>query len=352
MKLIKLGSRFISKDSLPYVIAEIGVNHEGDFSEAIKLIDSAKRGGADAVKFQSYKAKTLASKNSPSYWDTSKEKTKSQYQLFKKYDNFEKEDYEKLAKYSNSIGIDFLSTPFDSDSIDYLENIIPFYKIASADITNIPFLRKIASKGKPVVLSTGASTITEIDIALNTLKEFELQNIIILHCILNYPTPDRDANLMMIKGLIHSYPEYLIGYSDHTLPDKNMTTLLSSFLLGAVVIEKHFTLDKTKEGNDHYHAMDEKDLNNFINIVKKTKTLLGKNFYKKPIKEEEISRLNARRSIVLLKNMNKGEIICESNITYKRPGFGISPIFWDKVIGKKVTKDLNEDHILDWDDIK
>ena len=348
---IKLGSKFISFDSLPYIIAEIGVNHEGNFQNALKLIESAKLGGADAVKFQSYKANKLASKDSPSYWDTNKEKTKSQYELFKKYDSFEEEDYQKLSDYSRRLGIDFISTPFDSDSIDYLDPLMPFYKISSSDITNVPFLRQIASKNKPVLLSTGASTLSEIENAINLLKESGAKDILLLHCILNYPTNYIDANLNMIKGLMRSFPTHLIGYSDHTLPDKNMTSLSTAFLLGAVVIEKHFTLNKSLKGNDHYHAMDKDDLTNFVESVKNIKVLLGKNSHKKPLNSEKISRLNARRSIVLKISMKKGQIIKKNNITYKRPGSGISTIFWDEVIGQKVNKNLEEDHILKWNDL-
>ena len=174
-KSIKLGDRIIYTDSKPYIIAEIGVNHEGSMDQAKKLIDLAKKGGADAAKFQSYKADTLASKNSPAYWDTTKAPTKSQHKLFQKYDQFEPEDYIILSQYCNNHNIDFLSTPFDDQAIEFLDPLVPFFKVASADITNSPLLRKIGSKGKPVVLSTGASTLEAIDIALNTLENSDCQ---------------------------------------------------------------------------------------------------------------------------------------------------------------------------------
>ena len=168
---IDLGSRLLDSSSLPYVIAEIGVNHEGSIDQAKHLIDLAKEGGADAAKFQSYKADTLASKNSPSYWDTTKESTKSQHELFSKYDNFGPDDYSLLADHCRNVGIDFVSTPFDFEAIDFLDPLVPFFKIASSDITNFPFLRYVASKNKPVLLSTGASTIGEIDAAVHILAE-------------------------------------------------------------------------------------------------------------------------------------------------------------------------------------
>ena len=352
-KYIQLGKKNIYPDSEPYIIAEIGVNHEGSFDLAKKLIDLAKEGGANAAKFQTYKADSLAAKESPSYWDTTKEKTQSQNELFKKYDSFNADDYLELSKYCEQLGIDFLSTPFDDDAINFLAPVMPFFKIASADITNLPFLKKIALKKKPIVLSTGASTIDEIDNAVKTIKQVGSNEIALLHCILNYPTPYELANLGMIKGMISKYGDkHIVGYSDHTLPDKNMSSLVTAYLYGAVIIEKHFTHDKSLPGNDHYHAMDVNDLKNFKNIINRIKISTGKLLNKEPIKSEEISRLNARRSIVLKSDMKKGDSILEKNITYKRPGTGISPVFWDKILGKKVSKNLFSDKILEWEDFE
>ena len=341
----------INKDLEPYIIAEIGVNHEGSFNKAIELIDLAKKGGANAAKFQSYKAETLASKDSPSYWDTSKEKTRSQFELFKKYDCFEAKDYLELAEYCKKIDIDFLSTPFDDSSIDFLTPLIPFFKVASADITNVPFLRKIARKNKPIVLSTGAANLSEIDLAVNTIKDISGEFPALMHCILCYPTRNENANLSMIKHLKRSFPESIIGYSDHTIPDDQMTTILSSYLLGAKIIEKHFTDNKKLQGNDHYHAMDINDLIFLKKNIIKIKTLVGNASYKYPIKEENISRKNARRSIVTNHKMQSNHIIREEDITYKRPGTGISPIFWDEIIGKKIKRNLPGDYLLKWSDI-
>lgn len=349
---INLGNKTVSNKSKPYIIAEIGVNHEGSIDLAFKLIDQAKKGGADAVKFQSYKADTLASKNSPAYWDTSKESTLSQHQLFKKYDNFNAEDYQLLAKYCKKCDIEFSSTPFDDDAVEFLNPLVSFFKIASADITNLPFLKKVASKGKPIIISTGASTLAEIDVALNTIINAGCKDIVLMHCILNYPTINSNAHLAMIKGLKRAYPDYLIGYSDHTLPDEIMTSLTVAHLLGAVIIEKHFTHDKSLSGNDHYHAMDEIDLSRFRAISDNIHELLGETEEKKPIETEQLSRLNARRSIVLNKDVPKNHILREIDLTYKRPGNGISPIFWDEIIGKTTNTELNKDTILKWDDLK
>ena len=348
---IKFGDRAVGKSDLPYVIAEIGVNHEGSLATAKLLIESAKRGGADAAKFQTYKAGLIASKFSPSYWDTTKEPTTSQYELFTKYDSFGEAEYKELAEHCKKHEIEFVSTPFDLGAVDMLNPLVRYFKIASADITNPPLLKKVAETRKPVILSTGASNIGEIDAALAILRGAGAREICLMHCILNYPTRNENAHLGMLIDLRSRYPELLLGYSDHTLPNEQMTSLVSAHLLGAVVLEKHFTLDKTLPGNDHYHAMDEKDLARFQVNVKKVHELLGPTQLKAPIATEEISRLNARRSIVLTRNLKSGHKITQEDLVAKRPGTGISPMSWDDVIGKSVIRDLPEDHILTWDDL-
>lgn len=349
--LITLGRRQITPISRPYIIAEIGVNHEGSIDQARRLIDLAKEGGADAAKFQSYKASTLASKHSPSYWDTSKEPTLSQYALFQKYDNFEPEDYMALAEHCAKNEIDFLSTPFDDLAIDFLDPLVPFFKIASADLTNTPFLRKVASKGKPIVLSTGAATLGEIDMAIEVLSEGGCHDLALLHCILNYPTENKNAHLRMIEGLKRAHPNRIIGYSDHTLPDDAMTSLITAYLLGAVIIEKHFTHDKTLNGNDHYHAMDRNDLARFVKLSSDIIELLGPSDIKAPIVSEIISRKNARRSIVINRDTPAGHRLTANDLTYKRPGTGVSPIHWDEVLNCQTTRALQEDHVLQWSDL-
>ena len=348
---IKFGDRVVGQNDQPYVIAEIGVNHEGSLATAKLLIESAKRGGANAAKFQTYKAGLIASKFSPSYWDTTKEPTTSQYELFTKYDAFGEAEYKELAMHCKNHDIEFVSTPFDLGAVDMLDPLVRYFKIASADITNPPLLKKVAATGKPVILSTGASNIAEIDAALVILRSAGAKEICLMHCILNYPTRNENAHLGMLVDLRNRYPELLLGYSDHTLPNEQMTSLISAHLLGAVVLEKHFTLDKTLPGNDHYHAMDEKDLARFQVSVKQVHELLGSSRSKAPIATEEISRLNARRSIVLSRDLKTGHRITEQDLVAKRPGTGISPMNWDDVLGKKLTRDLPEDHILIWDDL-
>ena len=342
----------------PYIIAEMGVNfydtaREMNISplEAAKLyIKKAKEAGVDAAKFQSYKAETIASKNSPSYWDLTKEPTTSQYELFKKLDGFNREDYEELYKYCKEIGIDFMSTPFDYNSADYLNDFVDIYKISSSDITNIPFLKHIARKGKPIYLSVGASYLSEVDEAVRAIKEEGNDQICLLHCVLSYPTKNEDANLNIITTLKRIYPDIPIGFSDHTLPDECMTILTTAYLLGADVIEKHFTLDKTLQGNDHYHAGDPEDFAKAVNNFKLIQTILGQK-EKTVLDCEQIPRREARRSLVLTHDMKKGEVLTEKDLIAKRPGTGISPKYQNIVLGRTLKEDLKEDDILSWRNI-
>lgn len=350
MPHIQLGKKLLRADSEPYLIAEIGVNHEGRLDLAKRLIALAREGGADAAKFQTYKADKIASRHSPSYWDLNKEPTTSQYRLFQKYDGFGPEEYRTLARHCHEVGIDFLSTPFDLEAVDMLDALMPFFKIASADLTNIPLLRRIASKNKPIVLSTGASNPDEIDVALKTLRLAGARDLALLHCVLNYPLDYPNAHLNMIAGLAARYPEFIVGYSDHTVPDAAMVVLTSAYLKGARILEKHFTHDKKLPGNDHYHAMDVNDLRVYRRNLSLIRTIEGEHF-KAALPSEEIARQNARRSIVLACAVKAGEALSEVKLICKRPGTGISPLDWDRVITLRARRDLAEDHVLRWDDV-
>lgn len=329
----------------PYIIAEAGVNHEGSMELAKRLIDEAAEGGAQAIKFQTYKADTIASKHSPYYWDLSKEPTKSQHELFKKYDKFWKKEYEQLAKYCEAANIEFLSTPFDVSSAKFLNELMPVFKISSSDITNLPFIEYMCDFKKPIILSTGASYLWEVQEAVD-LIESKGNGLCLMHCILNYPTKNKNANISAIKEIAKKFPDCVAGYSDHTLPE-NMDTCLFAWLLGAKVIEKHFTHDKTLKGNDHYHAMDKEDLKLFWKKVNHAKLLLGQQRITS-LPSEEPARKNARRSLVTLKDIPKGKEIENSDLTWKRPAHGISPREMKNVIGKKAKFNIEEDEILKW----
>lgn len=328
----------------PYIIAEAGVNHEGDLDLAYRLIEEAKEGGADAIKFQTYKASSLASKFSPSYWDLTKEKTTSQYELFKKYDSFWKKEYYQLASYCQKVDIEFLSTPFDKESALFLNDIMAAYKISSSDLNNKPFIDYLCAFNKPIILSTGASYLWEVEQSVSWIAEHG-NPISLLHCILNYPTSNENANLSMITTLRDKFPNLIVGYSDHTLP-QSMEVLEIATLLGAKIIEKHFTHDKTLPGNDHYHAMDLNDLKLFNKKLDRLLMLLGSNF-KKPLESEEVSRLQARRSLVANRDIPKNTIISSSDITFKRPGTGLDPRYFDFIVGMKSAQDISEDSLLE-----
>jgi len=329
----------------PYIIAEIGVNHEGSMELAKRLIDEAKEGGADAVKFQSYKAQTLASKDSPSYWDTTKEPTTSQYELFKKHDGFWKDEMQELKEYSDKVDIEFMSTPFDIESADFLDDMMDVYKISSSDITNRPFIEYMCGFNKPIILSTGASSLHEIQEAVSWIEKYG-NPLALLHCVLNYPTPDKNANLGMILGLKRAFPNTIIGYSDHTLPN-DMKVCEMATMLGSVIIEKHFTHDKTLQGNDHYHAMNKEDLKLFRENLERTFEILG-NFRVEALEDEAPARTNARRSLVAIRDIPKEKVVEKEDLTFKRPAHGISPKFVNELVGKKALVDIGDDEVLQW----
>lgn len=352
MKIKELFERinpYENKLHKPYVIAEIGVNYEGSMELAKRLVNEAKEGGADAVKFQTYKADTIASKNSPAYWDTTKEPTLSQHELFTKHQGFWFEEMQELKNYCDKIDIEFMSTPFDMESATFLNEMMDVYKISSSDLTNKPFIEYMCSFGKPIILSTGASSISEVFEAVSWIEKLG-NPLALLHCVLNYPTPDENANLGMIMDLKAKFPDKIIGYSDHTLPN-DMKVCEMATLLGSVIIEKHFTHDKTLPGNDHYHAMDKEDLKLFRSNLERTFDILG-SFKLIALEDEAISRREARRSLVAARHIPKGKKIELEDLTFKRPAHGVSPKYIDDVVGKVATYDINEDDIIQWKNIE
>lgn len=324
----------------PTIIAEVGVNHECVIKNAFRLISEARVSGVEAVKFQTYKADDLAIKNSPSYWDLNKEKTTTQRSLFKKYDKFDEKDFKKLYLYSRKKKITFLSTLFSVELINKLSKFLPLLKVASADITNVPLLRAIGMQKKPILLSTGASSEDEIKFALKTLNLSKKQ-VCIMHCVLNYPTKNENAHLNYISTLKRKFTGHIIGYSDHVSPDKTLTSVEIAWNLGAQIIEKHFTFDKTKKGNDHYHSADKNDFINFFKRIEKINQLKGN--FSKDLKKEAKSIKFARRSIVAKKDIKIGEQFTEYNLTTKRPGIYITANNWDKIIKKKSKRNIKAD---------
>ena len=335
------------------LIAEIGVNYydiatkEGitPMEAAKEMILRAKEAGIHAVKFQTYKAGTLAAKASPSYWDLSEEPTTSQYELFRKFDSFGEAEYRELAAYAGEIGIEFLSTAFDIASADYLDDLMEVYKISSSDLSNLPFIEYQAQKNKPILLSVGASDLTEIEQAIDTIRSVNDKEIVLLHCVLEYPTPLADANLLKILSLKRQFPELIIGYSDHTKPTDNCDVIKTAYNLGALCVEKHFTLDKTLKGNDHYHAMDPDDARRILASIEEMDLIRGSGEVR-CLDTEASARQNARRSLVSATDIPKGCVITEEMLTFKRPGTGISPARMSEILGKTALVDIPEDTIL------
>lgn len=344
------------------LIAEIGVNYYDiakqrniSLMEAAKLMClEAQKSGAHAVKFQSYKADSLAAKDSPAYWDTTEEATKSQYELFKKFDAFGQPEYAELSAYCKQIGIEFCSTAFDFESADYLEPLMEIYKISSSDLTNLPFIEYQAKKNKPMIMSVGAGSLNEMQQAVATIRSVNDRPLVLCHCVLEYPTPYEHANLSRICTLKEEFPDLIIGYSDHCKPDSDFDVIKTAYLLGAVVVEKHFTLDKTLVGNDHYHAMDPDDVKGIVSGINKINALLGTSslVYSS---SENAARTNARRSIVAACDIKRGVAITNDMLTFKRPGTGIAPNRIFEVIGRTTAHFIPEDTILqfrDFDDEK
>lgn len=338
------------------LIAEIGVNYYdiakkygiSPMEAAKRMVREAKGAGIHAVKFQTYKAGTLAAKDSPSYWDTSEEATRSQYELFKKFDSFGYAEYRELADYCREIGIEFLSTAFDFESADYLDEMMDVYKISSSDLTNLPFVEYQARKGKPVLLSIGASTEEEINRTLEVVRAYNDQPVVLLHCMLEYPTPYEHANLNRIVSLKEKYPDLIIGYSDHTKPDGYADVIKTAYTLGALVVEKHFSLDKALPGNDHYHGMDPSDAKRILTGVSFIDRIRG-SYQIRFFESELTARQNARRSIVANRSIHRGEIITREMLTFKRPGTGISPADIESVVGRRAGQDIEEDTILQFE---
>lgn len=338
----------------PFIIAEIGVNHDGDLERAKDLVDAAARGGAHAAKFQTYTADKLAARTtSPAYWDTSKEPTKSQYELFSRYGTMQPDDYAALAAHCADRGVVFLSTPFDLDAVEMLEPLMPVVKVASADLTNVPLQRRIRATGKPVIMSVGASTHDEIQAAVERMlgpgDDAPVPSLTLLHCVLNYPTPHAAAQLGQIRTLQQTFGDIAaIGYSDHVRPndDGTMPSLEIAVTLGAVVIEKHFTDDKQLPGNDHYHSMDEHDLAAFVARLAEYRTLWGGSSLELGTQSAAIS--HARRRVVAARAIGAGTVLEATDLIALRSNVGIEIAQWDSVLGRRTAVDVAEGEPLEW----
>ncbi len=340
-------ARYRNWDAPALLVAEAGVNHEGDRDVALEMVRQAAQAGADVIKFQTYKAQRLATRTSRAYWDRSSEPTESQFELFSKYDRFAEDDYRELAAECARSSIAFSTSPFDVESVEWLDELVAVFKVASGDITNTPLLKAIAATGKPVLLSTGASTLGEIADAISYLDDHGAGDIAILHCTLVYPTPVETANVAAIRQLAAVFPERVLGYSDHTVPPASFRAIELAYALGARVIETHFTLDRALPGNDHYHALDPSDLGRLVSELAEARQLLGRP-EKRVLDSELPARLGARRSVVARVDIAAGTPLADELLDVKRPAGGIPPSFLDDPASWEAATDIPEDATLDW----
>jgi N,N'-diacetyllegionaminate synthase len=327
-----------------FVIAEAGVNHNGSLELAKKLVNAAKDAGADCVKFQTFVSKNIVSKNAvkAEYQKQQTEPEESQHDMLKKLE-LSFDEFVELNEYCKSKSIEFMSTAFDFDSIDFLDSLeMGTWKIPSGDITNLPYLIKIAKLNKPVILSTGMSTLEDIRSAIKALKENGVEELTVLHCTTEYPTPFEDVNLRAMNTIKEEFG-VKVGYSDHT---KGIEVPIAAVALGATVIEKHFTLDRNMEGPDHKASLEPNELKAMVDSIRHIELALG-NGMKQPAESEKKNMAVARKSIIASKDIKTGDIFTEENLTVKRPGDGISPMRWFDVIGKYAPRDFEEDELIE-----
>jgi N,N'-diacetyllegionaminate synthase len=342
---ILIGQKIIGSGSQVFVVAEIGINHDGSAGRAEKLIDAAAESGADAVKFQSYRADRLMLPSRDRYAQQA-DGAESAFQMMRRFE-LSLEDQERLKRHADKRDILFMSTPFDEESADFLDSIeVPAFKVASGDITHAPLLRHIASKGKPVLLSTGMSYLSEVADAIWTLRSGGAREIVLMHCVSSYPALPQQMNLRALQTM-QSYFELPVGLSDHSA---GILLSLVAVPLGAVVIEKHFTLDKNASGPDHRASMDPADLKALIKSLRDVECSLGDG-RKRPSDKEEEGRLLGRRSIVAAVDIRAQEKIAHWMLTYKRPGSGLEPRHWEKIIGMTARRNIGKDTILQWEDL-
>ena len=354
MNALRLGDRMIGPDTPCFVIAEGGANHNSDPKLALRLVEEAARAGADAIKFQTYSAERLVTRTAPKYYVDTMEQWRRRdpptgYQLdeFRELDQLPPSTYRELAGRSADLGITFLSTPFDEAAVDLLDELpVAAFKIASADITALPFLRYVASKGRPILLSTGCSTIAEVEEAVDAIAAAGNEQVALLHCTLSYPCDYPDANLNMMKTLQAAFPHLPVGLSDHTLG-----TLVPAIAAahGARLVEKHFTLDKSlPTSTDHFMSVDPCELAAMVRDIRTAEAAMGQSV-KRVVAAESAALQFARRSVVAVVDLPEGVTIQHDQVALKRPGTGIAPKFLEHVVGRRVARAIAADTVLTWE---
>ena len=329
------------------IIAEAGVNHNGCLEMAFKLVEAAAMAGADIVKFQTFKAEELATNkaNKAKYQLETTDPDECQQKMLKRLE-LSNEEHIQLVEYCKNIGIEFLSTGFDSPSIQFLRELdMKRWKIPSGEITNLPYLREIATDGKPIILSTGMANLGEIEAAIDVLiKEgIDRKDITIMHCTTEYPAPFTEVNLRAMRSISKAF-EIDVGYSDHT---KGIAVPISAVALGAKVIEKHLTLDRTLDGPDHKASLEPMEFASMVEGIRSVEMALGSGI-KRPTTSERRNQEIARKSIVAIRTIDRGEILTTENIGTKRPGTGLSPMYWDECLGRKAARDYKTDDLIEW----
>lgn len=327
-----------------YMIAEAGVNHNGDFNIAKDMVLVAKNAGADAIKFQTFVTENLVTRDAQTaeYQKQNTGKQETQFEMLKKlelsYDN-----YQELKELCSKTGIEFLSTPFDMDSIKMLEKLdIDKFKIPSGEITNYPYLVEIARTGKPIIMSSGMCTWDELEEAVRVLREHGAKDISLLHCTTEYPAPYNEVNLRVINAMRERFGGK-IGYSDHT---QGIEIAIAAAAMGAEIIEKHFTLSRDMEGPDHKASLEPKELKYMVQAIRNVEKALG-SLEKKPSESERKNIQVARKSIVAKRNIEAGEIFSEENLTTKRPGTGLSPMLWNSILGQTAMRNFEKDECIE-----
>ena len=332
-----------------YIIAEAGVNHNGNVNIALELIDKAKEAGADCIKFQTFKADKIVTQSSPKakYQLEVTSRSESQFEMLKKLE-LRFEEYTKILKRCEEKGIDFLSTPYNLEDVDFLETLnVKGYKIASGQLTELPFLKYVASKKKKMIISTGMSTMAEVFTAVEAIRNADNKDIIVLQCTTNYPSDIEDANLLAMISIKEAC-KVRVGYSDHI---ENNYACFASVALGAEIVEKHFTLDKNMEGPDHSSSLTPDEFNELVTGVRNIELALGSGL-KMPSKKEIENTYGMKRSLVLLCDLDEGTILQKEHIGYKRPANGLSPNMIDNVLGKQLLKSMKRDDSLQYSSIK
>lgn len=346
---VRLAGRQVGKGAPVFVIAEAGVNHNGDVELARQLVDVAAAASADAVKFQTFRADRVASVHAPkaAYQVDITDAAETQLEMLRRLE-LSPEDHREIQSHCDELGVIFLSTPFDEESVDLLDSLgMPAFKVGSGEITNLPFLEYVARKGKPVILSTGMADLVEVEEAVRVIRRVGNEQVVLLHCVSNYPANPADANLRAMQTLAAAFGTP-VGYSDHTA---GVEVALAAVALGAAVIEKHFTIDRGQPGPDQRASLEPAELQVLVRGIRIVEAALGSG-RKVPAASELSNRTIVRRSVAAASEIPAGTILLRQMLTALRPGSGISPARLDSVVGRRVKHDLRPGQLLSWDDLE